>query len=227
VAGDLIVGTIETIVSGYWSILNYTVVPPAKMGHVKDHLKANVGSILFSAVLLLVAKALAGFQTNILDSFVLNLGIALISILVLFLIPTAVMLYKKAAILNAAPAANDPESEAETLSNRVSSVAIFIWIWSLIFLIADYSLDLLCNTSFISYANGSGTDTTARVMAVIFYTFLAVVLLLLRSWRSTQLSARNWISALLTVVVLGALNATMLYCLVYIVQSPAIKHVST
>ena len=218
-ASDLIVDTIEKVVTGYCGILSHTVVPPAKMVKLKGHSSLNIGAILFATGLLLLAKALAGYKANIFDSFVVNLLIALTSMFLLFVLPTIILLVR-GVTRRPLLASDDDEGEAisDELVDKVTSAAIFIWIFSLILFIIDYLLYTFNSYSFIWFANQNGSDTVAHLMAVIFYTLVAGAFLLIRSRRGAKFAGNDWFLALFTTACLCVINAIMMYYLVYGIQ---------
>ncbi len=223
---DLIIDTIETIVGGYRRILDCTIVPPSRMKNLKDHPKLNVGSLLFATVLLMFARAFAGRPANLLDSFLLNLGIAFISIFLLFIIPTVVILLIKADMASSpasTPDIPEPTAPAEALADKLSSIGIFIWLVSLILFILDHLI------GFVSAGGGLvvwlgraiGDEHTVEIVTVLVYTAVAAVILLVRSFRSTRLprwQRGDWVKALASILVLGGMNAVLMYLLIYVIQ---------
>src|SRR5262249_51718840 len=192
---DLIIDTIETIVGGYRRILDCTVVPPNRMKNLKDHLKLNVGSLLFATVLLMFARAFAGRSANLLDTFLLNLGIAFISIFLLFIIPTVVILFSKADTTSSSTPSTsntagnpDPLGPAEALADKLSSIGIFIWLLSLILFILDYLIGTLGDGGglVIWLGRAIGNEQTVEKIAVTVYTATAALVLLMRSYLSTN-----------------------------------------
>jgi hypothetical protein len=207
-----IIDSLDELVRAYRDLLVRARIPAESVDIRRMVSKNLIYNILTGTVLLLACRILLLRDQNLLNDFVLNLSISIAAFFVVFIVSTIIL-------------TRYPNRNGQRETDKWSIFLIFIWIYSLVLIIADQAISLMFKARGLGlgwiapmFAGGPIlpiVEDDGYIAAAVTYSLLAIVILLIRTFFNGRLRRRMVAPLVISCVVGLFFNSTLLVLFVF------------